>query len=295
MTVQPRNRLPALLKALAFLAPVLLSLVLFRILPAVQIAFDSMRQGLIGSLLPPKFVAFDNFTLLFGSESFQNSVKQTLFFNVVINPLQVVLALLLAYIITRQVWLRGVWRTLLLVPVMVPILGSTILWGIALRPTGPINGVIEALGGSPQAFFTSPSQVLWSIMLLASWVGIGYWMLFLVAGINDVPPSHLEAAKVDGAGALRQFWHVILPALRRPLLFVLVADTVANFVLFAPVQVLTGGGPEGASNLLIFDAFRTQFQLADKYLSSAELVILVLILVAIVSIQFRLLGREDSE
>lgn len=290
-----RERRRNLLVALLFISPILISLALFRVLPAFQIARDSLLQGLPGSMEAPDFVGLENFGTLLQSSSFQNSLKQTLLFNILINPLQVFLALLLAFLLTRNIHFSGLWRSLLLVPVMVPILGSTILWGIALRPTGPINGLIEALGGNAQPFLTSPSQVLWSIMLLASWVGIGYWMLFLIAGINDIPRSLLEASTVDGAGALRQFWHITIPLLRRPLLFVLVADTVSNFVLFAPVQVLTGGGPEGSSNFLLYSAFRTQFQLSDKYLGSAELVVLVLVLVLIVGVQFRLLGREDAK
>lgn len=280
--------------ALAFLLPTLAALAVFRLLPGIQILKDSLTLGLPGSLAPPEFVGLDNYRRLFDSESFLNSLQQTLVFNAIINPLQVVIALLLAFLLTRQVWFAGLWRTLLLVPVMVPVLGSTILWGIALRPTGPVNGLIEAVGGEPQPFLTSPDQVQMSLILIASWVGIGYWMLFLIAGINDIPQSVIEAAKIDGAGPIRQFVSIIVPLVRRPLLFVLVADTVANFVLFAPVQVLTGGGPQEQSNFLLYNAFRTQFQLSDKHSAAAMLVVLVAVLIVIVSVQFRLLGREEA-
>ena len=105
------------------------------------------------------------------------------------------------------------------------------------------------LGIPPQPFLTSPQQALLSIMILLSWIGVGYWMMFLIAGINDIPATYYEAAAIDGASAWRQLWSITLPLLRRPLAFVLVADTVSNFLVFAPVQILTKGGPNGSTNL----------------------------------------------
>lgn len=281
------------LTALVFLLPVILALLGLRLLPAVDVVADSLRRGLPGSGVS-RFVGIDNFRALADSDSFWNSVQQTLVFNLLVNPLQIGAALLLAVLFTSRLPAAGLWRTVVFLPSAVPILGSTIIWGIALRPEGPVNGVITALGGGPQRFFTSPGQVLWSLILLASWIGIGYWMTFLIAGLRDIPGSYYEAARLDGAGALRQFLSITLPLLRRPLLFVLVADTVANFVLFAPIQVLTDGGPEEASNLLMYDVFRTAYQLSDPYLAAAELLVLLVLMLAIVMVQFRLLRESDE-
>lgn len=106
---------------------------------------------------------------------------------------------------------------------------------------------------------------------------------------------YYEAARLDGAGALRTFFSVTLPMLRRPLLFVLVADTVSNFVLFAPVQILTGGGPEGRSDFLMYDIFHRSFELSDPYQASAQLVVLLVLMIVIVAIQFRLLGNGATD
>jgi multiple sugar transport system permease protein len=137
--------------------------------------------------------------------------------------------------------------------------------------------------------------VLLSIVLLASWIGVGYWMMFLIAGLQDIPPEYGEAADLDGAGPVRKFLDVTLPLLRRPLLFVLVADTVANFVLFAPIQVLTKGGPEGSSNLLMYDVYHNAFELSDPHTAAAELVLLLILMLAIVSVQFRLLRSGEGD
>ena len=124
-----------------------------------------------------------------------------------------------------------------------------------MQPSGPINGFLTLLHLSPQPFLTSPPQVVGSIILMVSWIGIGYWMMFLIAGLKDIPETYYEAARIDGAGTLRTFFFITVPLLRRQLLFVLVADTVSNFVLFAPSQILTNGGPQGQSDFLMYNIY----------------------------------------
>lgn len=293
-TREVNRRRRDLLAAAGFLAPALIALAVMRLYPMLRTAIDSVHGSLPGSVLPPQWVGLDNFEALLQSSSFWQSVRQTLLFNVIINPLQVVAALAIAVLISRRVPAGGLWRTLIFLPSAVPLLGASVLWGIALRPDGLVNGALGTLGIGAQPFLGSSGQVLMSIMLLASWVGVGYWMMFLIAGLQDIPPEYGEAAELDGAGPVRRFFDVTLPLLKRPLLFVLVADTVANFVLFAPIQVLTKGGPEDASNLLMYDTYHNAFDLADPHTAAAELVLLLILMLAIVSIQFRLLRSPEG-
>lgn len=280
--------------ALAFLAPTAALILVLRLVPAIAAVGESTQSAIPGSLADPEFVGFDVFARLFASESFWQSVRQTLVFNVLVNPIQIIIALALAVLLTRNLPGSGLWRTIIFLPAAVPLAGSTIVWGIALRPDGPVNGVIELLGFPAQPWFTSPDQVILSLIVLASWIGIGYWMMFLITGLHDIPPVYHEAARIDGAGPVRTFFSVTLPMLRRPLLFVLVADTVANFVLFAPVHILTSGGPEKRSNFLMYDIFHRSYELNDPYTAAAQLVVLLVIMIAIVVVQFRLLGVTDG-
>jgi ABC-type sugar transport system permease subunit len=283
------------LAAVIFIAPTVVLIVVLRIVPTISAIGTSMHSGLPGSLTPPEFVGGRVFADLFSSSSFWQTVGQTLIFNLIVNPLQIVLALVLAVLLTRGLPAAGLWRTIIFLPAAVPMAGSAIIWGIALRPDGPVNGVLTALGLPAQPFLTSPDQVVGSIILIVSWIGIGYWMMFLIAGLNDIPDVYYEAARIDGAGALRTFFSITLPLLRRPLLFVLVADTVSNFVLFAPVQILTKGGPQSRSNFLMYDIFDHSYNLSNPYTASAELLVLLVIMIVIVAVQFRLLGSGDDE
>ncbi|WP_147915526.1 carbohydrate ABC transporter permease [Ruania zhangjianzhongii] len=287
-----RRRTKELFWAAVFLLPALIAIVSMRIAPTVSAAVSSLHQGFPGGVLAAEFSGLANYSELFGNDMFRDTVIRTIVFNVIINPLQVAIALIISVLLTRKIVAPNLWRMLVFVPATVPIVGSSIVWGIAFRQDGPINAILAALGGNPQPFLTSPSQAMASIMVVISWIGIGYWMLFLVSGLQSIPDEYLEAAKLDRAGTIRTFFSITIPLLKRPLLFVLVADTVANFVLFVPIQMLTNGGPQNSTTMQMFNAYRTTYTYSSKNLGAAEVMILTVIMLAFVALQFRLL-RED--
>jgi len=274
--------------AIAFIAPAFLALALFRLLPTWYAVIESLK-------FKGAFVGIDNYRFLWSSESFRNCLKTTLIFGAIVNPLQIFAALVLALLFVQRLPGIRIWRSLVFLPVAVPLLVSAVVWGIALRPDdGLINAFLNLFGLPSQPFLTSDTQALPSIMLLVSWVGVGYWMTFLIAGLQDIPPDYAEAAALDGANWWKTLLQITLPLLRRPLAFVLVADTVANFLLFAPVQVLTRGGPAESTNLIMFEIYRQAYTFGDIGLASSQVVVVILVLLAIVSVQFRLLRGDGS-
>ena len=288
---EPRRRRSAAGIALLFLLPALIALLLLRLAPAGVALIDSLsRTTLLGGT---SFVGLGNYIELFANPDFQNALAVTLLFTVIINPLQIAAAFLLAVLFTRRAVGSRFWRSMVILPIAVPPAVSAVVWSVIYRPDGLANGFLAVFGIPPQPFLTSPYQALLSIMILLSWIGVGYWMMFLIAGLNDIPASYYEAASLDGASWWRQTWSITLPLLRRPLAFVLVADTVSNFLVFAPVQILTKGGPNGSTNLLMYDLYTRAYTFGDINKAQAEVVILVLITVVIVALQFRLLKTED--
>lgn len=276
------------LAAGVFLAPAVVTAVGLRLWPALIALHDS--------LLAPraKTYSLDNYHYIFTDPVFLNALKITLIYSIIVNPLQIALALGLALLLNASVPLVGLWRTLILVPVAIPQSVSAIIWGVAFRPDGPLNAILTASGLSPQRFTTSPSQALASIIVVVSWIGIGYWMTFLVAGLQDVPPTLYEAARMDGAGRWQQFRNVTLPGLSRPLTFVLVANTVANFLVFAPVQIMTKGGPQGSTDLIMNEIYTRAFVSGDPSSAAAATVVLILVVLVIVAIQFRLMTQAST-
>jgi multiple sugar transport system permease protein len=275
--------------AAVFLLPAIVAIFALRLWPAA-IAVEQ-------SLVAPHATtfSFDNYTYLLNDPTFQGSMITTAFYSLLVNPLQIGLALALAVLLNTRLPTSGFWRTSILLPVAIPQSVSAVVWGIAMRPDGIINGFFAALGLPQQPLLSSPQQALACLLVIVSWIGVGFWMTFLVAGLQEIPKSLYEAARVDGANAWQQFWHVTLPQLRRQLAFVLVADTVGNFLVFAPVQILTRGGPRHMTNLVMFEIYTRAFQTNDVSSAQAATVILTAIVLVVVIAQFRLMGSGSRE
>ena len=274
--------------ALGFLGPSLLAVLLLRIFPAFSAVHNSL-------LAPGETTySFENYSYIFSEPVFRKSLYTTLLYCVIVNPLQIAIALALALLVNAAIPWIGFWRAVILLPVAIPQSVSAVIWGVFFRPDGPINAVLNLFGLESLRFLTSPDTAMASIIIIVSWIGVGYWMVFLLAGLQDIPKSLYEAVRIDGANRWQQFWYVTLPQLRRPLTFVLVADTVTNFLVFAPVQILTQGGPQGSTNLIMNEIYTRAFISDDLGSASAATVILVAIVLVVVLVQFRLMRVQGE-
>jgi multiple sugar transport system permease protein len=275
---------------LLFLAPALVGLAAFRLVPILIAAVGGFQRTTIRG--DTVFAGLANYRDLATDPAFWGSVQTTLTFNLLINPFQVTVALGLALLVFRPAPGVTFFRAAFFAPMCVSLPIVAVLWNIMLDPQlGPVNGLLRALGLPPQPFFRSEGQALATMIAIASWKGCGYWMMFLLAGLYAIPDELHEAARIDGATPLQRFRHVTLPLLRRPLLFVLVADTAINFLFFAPVYIITNGGPNGATELLMFQAYQSAFAYLNhgRALAISTIILLVIALVAVV--EFRLVGR----
>lgn len=278
----------------AFLAPALLGLFLFRFVPiSIALVGSFFGESIRGGTL---FVGLKNYLDLFEDPAFWGSVRTTLVFNLIINPLQVCLALGLAMLARRPTKFVEIFRASFLLPMTVSIALTSIIWSILLDPTlGPVNGFLRWAGVPAQPFFRSADGALPTLIFVATWKGVGYWMVFLLAGLLAIPESLNEAAAIDGARPWQRFWYVTLPLMKRPLAFVLVADTAANFLLFAPVYIVTNGGPNGATHLLMFEAYQSAFSYLNHGRSLAISTIILAIIIVIALVELRLFRPEEEE
>lgn len=281
--------------AVLFLLPVFIGLVVFRLYPIAGAVVESLFTRRIGGGQQVReFVALQNFFELFEDPVFRNSFWVTIRYNVIVNPLQIAIALFLALLLSRPKPGAGFFRSIYIIPVGMSISVASVIWRIMLNPhQGIVNSFLVLIGLEAQPFFISAAQALWSIILVTSWKGVAFWMLFLIAGLNDIPTSLYESAKIDGTNFLQQTFYITIPLLKRIVLFVLVADTSVNWVLFDPMYIITGGGPQQSTNVLMFEAYRSGFVYGDFGRSMAIVTILLITLLVVVLIQFRLLGRED--
>lgn len=269
-----------------FIFPAVLGLALFRLVPIlVSLVGSFTSQTLTGETI---LVGIENYSDLFADSGFWSSLRITLVFNVLINPLQVVLAFGLALLVARPTRGVGTFRTIYFLPMTMSLAVVSILWNLLLEPNlGVVNGILRALDLPPQPFFRSPDQALGSLIWLATWKGIGYWMMFLLAGLNSISEQLYEASRLDGASTWENFRYITLPLMRRPLAFVLVADTVVNFLFFAPVYIITRGGPMGSTELLMFEAYRAAFVHLDlgRSLTLSTVLLVIILLFAFFELQ----------
>jgi multiple sugar transport system permease protein len=275
-----------------FLLPAVSLLIVFNLLPAIATLNESLHANSLSSNRRI-FVELENFQRIFNDPVFWKSLRVTVVFSLLVNPIQVSLALGLAVLANQKV--RGIafFRSIYLLPVAVSINVTTIVWGLMLDSNaGVINGVLRLFAVPAQPFLTSPTHALWSIIILATWKGVPLWALFFLAGLQGIPESIIEAAKIDGASRWQLFSRVTFPLLRGVLVFVLVADTVANFLLFAPVLLLTQGGPQLSTNLIMYETYRRGFVYGDLGASAAMLWVMLLIVFIVIGFEFLLLRNR---
>jgi ABC-type sugar transport system permease subunit len=246
------------------------------------------------------FVVDGNITLktyitLFNDPSFWNSLRVTLKLNVVMIPLQIFISFWLAMLVNQTLKGITVFRTIFYLPFTLSLTVATLIWNLMFNyNSGIINSILSIFGIAPQGFFIDKNQALWCIVIIATWKGCGYWMMFILAGLKNIDTSIYESAKIDGSGFLTTVVKITLPLLKKVLLFVLVANTTANLLLFAPMQLVTQGGPQGSTNVLMFEAYKSAFKYANQPRASALITVLLVLIVTICIVQFKFLNEKEE-
>ncbi len=257
------------------------------ILPAFLLIFVFKLYPIITTLLESFIIdsgfSLEAYTDLFADSSFWNSLWITIKINLVMIPLQVLIAFLIALLVNSTIRGIGVFRTIFYLPVTISLTIACLVWNIMLNPnSGVVNSILNMFGIPSQDFFISKSQALWCIVLVATWKGVGYWMMFILAGLKNIDVAIYESARIA------------VPLLKKVLLFVFVANTTANILLFVPMQVITGGGPQESTNVLMYEAYQSAFKYGDRTRSSAIVVILLILIILICLFQAAILNEKEE-
>ena len=278
----PRKVLPYLM-----LAPALIIIFVFKIYPIVSVMITSfIRDGQF---------TFRTYEILLGDRTFWMSLWTTIKMNLVMIPLQIVLSLALALLVNSTVKGIGIFRSIYYLPVTMAISVAAITWELmANYNNGVFNSLFTALGIGRQGLFTDANQALWCIVVMATWKGCGMWMMYILAGLKGVDTSIYESARLDGAGYFRTLFSITLPLIKRTMLFVIVANTSANMLLFATMQLITEGGPQNSTNVLMYEVYKSAFQNGNASRAGALTTILLIIVLTVVIIQFRMLNEKEE-
>ncbi len=276
----------------ALIAPQIAITLIFFFWPAAQAVWYSFQlQDAFG--LQTEFVGLQNFSDLLNNAHYLDSFQITATFSVLVAGSGIVISLLLATMADRV--LRGAlaYKTLLIWPYAVAPAVAGVLWGFLFAPSvGIITFALKQVG-IEWNWVLRGDQAMTLVVIASVWKQVSYNFLFFLAGLQSIPRSLVEAAAIDGAGPARRFWTVVFPLLSPTTFFLLVVNIVyAFFDTFGVVDATTQGGPAGATQILVYKVYHDGVKSADLGGSSAQSVILMIIVIALTVIQFRYIERK---
>jgi len=293
-----RRRLPRRAAAgYAFVAPALIFLLLFALGPFVFTVYVSLHDwNMLTPVETMPWRGLENYRyLLFDDPLFRETFRNSVVFALANVIVTTVLSLALALLLNGQVRMRGLWRAIYFLPYITSSIAISIVWSNLYHPSyGLFNGVLSLFGFPAQRFTSSVEQAMPSMVAVAVWLGVGYYMILFLAGLQAIGLDVYEAAKVDGANAWDRFRSITLPLLRPTLLFVGVVSTLASLQVFDLPFVLTNqGGPVNATNTVVLYMYQTAFNFTRMGRATAMAVLLFLVVLIITLVQLRLLREHE--
>lgn len=280
------------LAAWGFLSPYLLLFALFWLYPIADSAWltlhDTRQQP--GVLAP-----LANWERLLADPMLWTALRNTLLIIAVQVPLMILLATLLAVALAspRLRW-RGLHRFALFAPVVVGEVAYAALFRLMFNDQfGAVNGWLAALGVAPLPWLNSPAGATAVIAIALTWRWTGYNAIMLLAGVQQIPAELYEAARLDGASPLQQFWHITLPRLKNVLLFCMVLSLIGTLQLYTEPALITGAGPGDATLTLAVYLYRQGFHAFDFGYAATVAWLIVALAVLGAVLQFKLVGKED--
>lgn len=275
-----------------FLAPCAILMVIFTVYPALASLYNSFF--LISPFGDKRiFVTWENYLELLSSPSYHNSLKVTLMFVVLTVPVGIVFAIVVAVLLNQDLFGMTVYRTIFFLPLAISPAMAGVIWKFFYNTrTGLLNYLLELANINGPAWLTDPKWALIAIALTTVWKQSGFNIIILLAGLQNIPEELYEAAKIDGAQGLKIFRYITLPLLSPALFFVLITSVINSFEVFGQVHVLTHGGPAQATNLLVYDLYRTAFVNFNTGLASAQATAIFFIVLAITLFQWKVVGKK---
>jgi ABC-type sugar transport system permease subunit len=241
-----------------------------------------------------QFAGLANYHHLLHDRLFWKALANTFSFLLIHIPLQVVVALALAYFLNQQLALRGFFRAVFFMPVVISGVVVTMLWQQLFGlETGLLNQLLTGVGAGRVEWLSDPSIAMRSIAVMATWKNVGLYVVLFLVGLQTVPRSQYEAASIDGASEWQQFWHITLPAINPTLFMVVVLSTIGGFSLFIEPYIMTDGGPLNSTLSAMLYIYRQAFEYYHMGYSATLGLFFALLIVAVVIIQKRYIENKD--
>ena len=269
--------------------PVVAGLLVFYIYPIFKVIIDSFYE--VGSFNKRSFVGLDNYLTMFNDPKMWSSLFNTSSYVIVIAPGTIIISLILAALLNTKIKGRGFFRVVYFIPAITMGAAVAMIWKWMYNSDhGIINAILNALGFDSVNFLTNPNTALLSICLVSIWINVGYNMIILLAGIQGISKTYYEAASIDGASPVKQFFGITLPLVTPTLFFVLITNLIGTFQTFDTIYMMikeSGIAMEATQSMVMY-FFRNAFSYSKKGYASALAVFLFLIIMLVTLIQMKL-------
>ncbi len=277
---------------LLFVAPFLLLYCTILIYPLLKGMWLSLhRVDLFGE---GAFVGFTNYARLLGDPVFGQSILNTFKVTLMIVPVLTVLALALALALNRATRGAAVFRGIFFSSSVLSVTIVTLIWRFVLAPdAGLLGELATALGREPLPFLSHPDLALPALAITTIWWSLGLPMMLFLAGLQQIPGDIYEAAALDRASKWTTFWRVTLPSLRRTVVLVIMLQTAAQLQMFGQSQLMTGGGPAGASRTAVLFLFESAFGRWELGYAAAAAEVLFLLILVVTLVQYWATSRRE--
>jgi sn-glycerol 3-phosphate transport system permease protein len=273
-------------------APQIIITLVFFIWPASQALYQSvLQEDPFG--LSSKFVGLDNFAALFADDIYLNSLYVTVLFSFAVAIISMSVSLLLAVMADRAIRSATTYKMLIIWPYAVAPVVAAVLWYFLFNPTvGMVSFFLRSVGYEWDHSLNG-GQAMLLVIIASAWREISYNFLFFLAGLQAIPKSFIEAAAIDGASPAKRFWTIAFPLLSPTAFFLIVMNIVyAFFDTFGVIHAITEGGPNQATNIMVYKVYSDGFLGLDLGGSAAQSVILMIVVISLTVIQFRYIERK---
>ncbi|MCC6396920.1 MAG: sugar ABC transporter permease [Bacteroidetes bacterium] len=272
-----------------FLSPTLLVFSLFVVFPVVFSFFLSFHKWNMFSA-EQAFVGFDNYAAILVNPEFWSVLSNTALYTLGTVPLNMVIALAAAYVLNKKIIGRRILRTAFFLPVVMSPVAAAVIWRWVYEPNfGLLNYGLSVFGIPSVNWLNDPTAAMFALILMGVWKSFGVNLVLFSAGLQGIPEQYYEAAQIDGAGKVRQFWNITLPLLSPTTFFILVMSIISSFQVFDTVYVLTSGGPLGSTKVLVFYLYENAFKYFEMGYASAVAYLLFAIVFVLTLVQVKYL------
>ncbi|OPF52438.1 ABC transporter permease [Clostridium baratii] len=288
------NKKKEKIMGMSFFGPALVLLTVFLFIPMILTLVFSFTDFFTLNPSETKFIGLGNYKRLLNDELFIKAFFNTMKFALIVVPLQMGGALLLALGINKVTHCKKYFKIAFFIPVVMSLAVVSTLWMQIYSPEGILNNILNSIGISSQPFIYSKDQALNSISALSIWQGMGYQMIIFLGGLQAISPSLYEAAEIDNASSWNKFWNVTVPELKPISIYILLTITIGAFKLLVQPMIMTGGGPAFSTYSLVYYIYDTGTVNWDMGYSSAMSIIFSLIVIILAGVQYKITNKKEA-